>query len=72
MEMASDRRVVGNTTTFVLVGNIAVFFILRNSERMKVKGNKPIGMVMQRPRKRGFWTVGRPHCSNFPLWVAYP
>jgi hypothetical protein len=28
-----------------------VFFILRNGERMKVKGNRPIGLVVHRPRK---------------------
>jgi hypothetical protein len=43
--------VVGNTVTAVLVGNVAVFFILRNCERMKVKGKRSIGLVVHRPRK---------------------
>jgi hypothetical protein len=39
-----------------------LFVILRNGERTKVNGNKPIGMVVHRPRKHGVRTVERPHC----------
>jgi hypothetical protein len=40
-----------------------IFFILRNDERMKVKGNMSIRLVVHRSRKYGVRTVGRPHCS---------
>ena len=43
----------------VLDGNVIMFFILRNGERMKVKGNMPIGLVVHQPRKQGIWMDGR-------------
>lgn len=42
-----------------------LFFILKNSERMKVKENKYIGPVVHRPRKCGVQTVECPHRSIF-------
>jgi len=39
------------------------FFTLRNGERIKGKGNMPIGLVVYKPRKCGVRTVGRPQCS---------
>ena len=53
---------VGNAVTTMLVGNVAVFFILRNGERMKVK-EKSIGLVVHTLSKHGVRTVGRQHCS---------
>jgi hypothetical protein len=54
--------VVGNAATVMLVGNVVVFsFILRNSERMKVKENKPSWLVMHRRRKRFVHTVAFPN-----------
>jgi hypothetical protein len=63
LEKVSNRRLVGNTVTAVLVGNVVIFiFILRNSKRMKVKGNRAIGSAVHRPRKRGVRMVGWPQC----------
>jgi hypothetical protein len=49
LEKASGGRVIGNGATTVLIGNIAVFFSLRNGERIKVKGNRHIGLAVYSP-----------------------
>jgi hypothetical protein len=55
--------VVGNAATATVVGNIAIFFIFKNGERMKVKENKSIGLAVHKPEKRSGRTVIRLHCS---------
>ena len=41
-----------NIATAALDGNVTVFFILRNGERIKIEGNMPIGLVARRPDGR--------------------
>jgi hypothetical protein len=49
----SKRRTSGRErrepATAMLVGNVVFFFILRNGETIKLKGNKSIGLVVHRP-----------------------
>jgi hypothetical protein len=71
LEKASGGRVVGNVAMVVLVGNVTVFvFILRKGERMKVKGNRSIGLVVHKPRKHGVRTSDS--CTiAFPNWLEH-